>query len=90
MAFLPEFAGTQGSKTASAASFHHSYCLVADWGIESSEDKSFQVFISPVLKDSIEVGGCLVHELVHAAVGIECRHRGGLPAVARPSASKAK
>ena len=31
------------------------------WGVESSEDKSFQVFISPVLKDSIEVGGCLVH-----------------------------
>jgi hypothetical protein len=53
------------------------------WGVESSEDKSFQVFISPVLKDSIEVGGCLVHELVHAAVGIECRHRGAFARVAK-------
>ena len=41
------------------------------------------MFISPVLKDSIEVGGCLVHELVHAAVGIECKHRGAFARVAK-------
>ena len=45
------------------------------WGVESSEDKSFQVFISPVLREGVEVGATLVHELVHTAVGIECKHR---------------
>jgi hypothetical protein len=53
------------------------------WGVESSEDKSFQVFISPLLKESIEVSATLVHELVHAAVGIECKHRGAFPKVAK-------
>lgn len=53
------------------------------WGVESSEDKSFQVFISPLLKDGIEVAGTLVHELVHCAVGIDCKHRGPFPRVAK-------
>jgi len=53
------------------------------WGVESSEDKSFQVFVSPVLCESVEVAGTLVHELVHAAVGIECKHRGAFPKIAK-------
>ena len=53
------------------------------WGVESSEDSSYQVFISPVLKDSLEVAATLVHELVHCAVGIECKHRGKFPKVAK-------
>lgn len=53
------------------------------WGVESSEDKSFQVFISPVLKEGVEVTATLVHELVHAAVGIECKHRGEFPKTAK-------
>ena len=53
------------------------------WGVESSEDKSFQVFVSPLLKESVEVTATLVHELVHTAVGIECKHRGKFPKVAR-------
>lgn len=53
------------------------------WGVESSEDKSFQVFISPLLKEGIEVTATLVHELVHCAVGIECKHRGAFPRVAK-------
>jgi hypothetical protein len=53
------------------------------WGVESSEDKSFQVFISPLLKENGEVAGTLVHELVHTAVGIECKHRGAFPRTAK-------
>ena len=53
------------------------------WGIEASDDASFQVFISPVLKDGIEVTATLVHELVHTAVGIGCKHRGAFPKVAK-------
>jgi hypothetical protein len=53
------------------------------WGVESSEDKSFQVFISPFLKESLEVTATLVHELVHTAVGIDCKHRGPFPRVAK-------
>src|SRR5271157_261254 len=53
------------------------------WGVESSEDSSFQVFVSPVLKESVEVLATLVHELVHTAVGIECKHRGKFPKAAK-------
>ena len=52
------------------------------WSDKNSEDQSWEVFISPVLKDSIEVAGVLVHELVHTAVGIECGHRGPFKRVA--------
>ncbi len=34
-----------------------------------------QIFISPRLDDSIEVLGTLLHELVHASVGVEHGHR---------------
>lgn len=53
------------------------------WGVESSEDKSYQVFISPVLKNSLEVAATLVHELVHCVAGIECKHRGRFPKIAK-------
>jgi hypothetical protein len=53
------------------------------WGVESSEDKSFQVFISPLLKESVEVSATLVHELVHTAVGIDCKHHAPFPRVAK-------
>ena len=52
------------------------------WSDKNSEDQSWEVFISPLLKDSIEVAGILVHELVHTAVGIECGHRGPFKRVA--------
>ena len=53
------------------------------WGVESSEDKSFQVFISPVLREGVEVLATLVHELVHCAVGIECKHHKPFTTVAK-------
>ena len=60
------------------------------WGVESSEDNSYQVFICPLLKEGVEVSATLVHELVHTAVGIECKHRGPFTKSLRPSGWKAK
>src|SRR6266702_3582893 len=37
-------------------------------------DGRSQVFISPVVSGSIEVLGILLHELIHAAVGVEHKH----------------
>ena len=52
------------------------------WSSKSSADGTFEVFISPVLRDPIEVAATLVHELVHCAVGLECGHKGRFRAVA--------
>lgn len=45
------------------------------WSCENSEDKHFEIFISPLL-DAVEAAGILVHEMVHAIVGIEEGHKG--------------
>lgn len=42
------------------------------WPEQASEDKACQIFISPVLKDTVDVLATHVHELVHAVVG--CKH----------------
>ncbi len=44
------------------------------WSPEASDDKQGSIFISPILSDSVEVLGVLVHELVHAAVGNKAGH----------------
>ena len=46
------------------------------WSSKNSADQSCEVFISPVLKDPIEVAATLVHELVHCAIGVEEGHKG--------------
>ena len=46
------------------------------WSAKNSADQSCEVFISPVLKDPLEVAATLVHELVHCAVGVEQGHKG--------------
>jgi len=38
------------------------------WPSSSSADGHTEIFISPVLSDPLEVGGTLVHELLHAAL----------------------
>lgn len=40
------------------------------WIPEASDDKLGSIFISPILDDTLEVLGVLVHELVHAAVKV--------------------
>jgi hypothetical protein len=53
------------------------------WSAKNSADQSCEVFISPVLKDPLEVAATLVHELVHCAVGVEEGHKGKFPRLAK-------
>ena len=53
------------------------------WSSKNSADQSHEVFISPVLKDPVEVAATLVHELVHCAVGVETGHKGRFPRLAK-------
>jgi hypothetical protein len=53
------------------------------WSSRNSADQSHEVFISPVLKEPIEVAATLVHELVHCAVGVEEGHKGRFPRLAK-------
>jgi hypothetical protein len=46
------------------------------WPAEASKNGIVEIFISPYLSDSIEVGATLVHELGHAAVGNHWGHKG--------------
>lgn len=52
------------------------------WPSDNSEDDHFEVFITPMRHDSVVVSGILVHELIHAAVGCDCGHRGAFRTVA--------
>lgn len=52
------------------------------WSAECSEGGIYEVFISPALRDSVEVAAVLVHELTHTAVGVEAGHRGPFRKVA--------
>jgi hypothetical protein len=44
------------------------------WTAKASGDEHFELFVSPVLAKSERVLDVLVHELSHAAVGIEHKH----------------
>lgn len=52
------------------------------WSASCSGDETFEVFISPVLKDGRLVLATLVHELVHCAVGVEKGHKGPFKKIA--------
>jgi hypothetical protein len=47
------------------------------WGKTATENGTTHVFVCPTLgSDMVMVLAVLLHELVHAAVGVECKHRG--------------
>jgi hypothetical protein len=52
------------------------------WSAKCSGDETFEVFISPVLKDGRPVLATLVHEIVHCAVGVEEGHKGPFKKIA--------
>lgn len=52
------------------------------WDRGASAGDRFEIFIVPTLSDPIEVAAILAHELVHAAVGLACGHRGAFRRVA--------
>jgi hypothetical protein len=52
------------------------------WPPEKSRDGHWEIFISPVDANSIEVLGTLIHELTHAAVGLDKGHKAAFRAAA--------
>lgn len=46
------------------------------WSDSASEGDNFEIFISPVLDDPIQVLDVLTHELIHAIVGTKEGHKG--------------
>ncbi len=45
------------------------------WMVETAEDGVNQIFLSPLLTDSLEAAGVLAHELVHAALPTGAGHK---------------
>lgn len=45
------------------------------WSSQCSKDETFELFISPVLAEPGIVLSTLVHEVVHAVVGLACGHK---------------
>jgi hypothetical protein len=52
------------------------------WNAANSADNHFEIMVTPIMADPVQVAGVLIHELVHAAVGLECGHRGNFRKVA--------
>ena len=44
------------------------------WSEEASDDQTIEILISQTIGDALEAATTLVHELVHAYVGVECGH----------------
>ena len=44
------------------------------WSSDASADRSTEIFISPVLGTAADVDHVLLHELIHAAVGVKAGH----------------
>ena len=75
---IPKFRVAVGWTGAGKVSFVGGEC----WHSSRSADGVFEIIIAPILDDSMEVAGVLAHELVHAAVGFECGHKGEFKRVA--------
>lgn len=53
------------------------------WSSTASKDGRVEIFISPLLEGVAEVDHVLLHEMVHAAVGVKHKHRGPFTKIAR-------
>jgi hypothetical protein len=60
------------------------------WRGEASTDGRFEVFVSPLIADPVEVAGILVHELAHVADRNENGHKGRFVRLARALALEGK
>ncbi|KXV33151.1 hypothetical protein AD940_14375 [Gluconobacter thailandicus] len=52
------------------------------WNKSVSEDGKFEIFIGPGNADSMKVAAILAHELIHAAAGLTCGHKGDFAKIA--------
>lgn len=46
------------------------------WDSKCSGDDTFEIFITPAIGDPSRIADIHTHELIHAAVGLECGHKG--------------
>ncbi len=52
------------------------------WSPTSSADETHELFVSPVLAEPVRVLDVLLHELIHAAVGLDQKHSGNFKKLA--------
>lgn len=52
------------------------------WHNSASADRHFEILISPINDDAMKMAGDLAHELIHAAVGFKCKHKGNFEKIA--------
>jgi hypothetical protein len=69
---LPKFRVSIGFTSAGKVSNIGGEC----WNSGNSADKSFEIFISPIIDEAVQVAAVLWHELTHAAVGFDQKHKG--------------
>ena len=53
------------------------------WSPKCSADHATEIFISPYLGEGGQVAETLLHEMIHAAVGTECGHKGAFVETAK-------
>jgi len=53
------------------------------WSDANSADGNFELFVSPVIAETVEALAILTHELAHAAVGVAAGHKGPFVKCAR-------
>ena len=53
------------------------------WDAKCSGDGTFEILVSPTLETPLDVLATLLHEMVHAVVGIECGHKGAFKSCAK-------
>jgi len=46
------------------------------WSDSASSDNTFEISVSPVIADGLRAADVLVHEMVHATVGLKAGHKG--------------
>ncbi len=53
------------------------------WPPNCTEDETSHMFVCPSIQQATRVLDILAHEMIHAAVGLECKHRGKFRVIAK-------
>lgn len=61
----------------------HATAIGQCWDKTSSKDKTYEMFICPTQDDPVEVLQILLHEMIHAGVGLKCGHKGAFRKLAK-------
>lgn len=72
---LPKYRVTCGFPSAGGLSARNR-SIGQCWSPSASADQTTEMIIGITQDDSMKVAGVLAHEMIHAAVGLECGHRG--------------